>query len=72
MPDRDVWGDDGAIRAVLHHAQVVDALGELRDVIVAVNEVDGHGGCGAAVRGVPCVISNNLQDREGTVSPMGP
>jgi len=72
VPDRDVCGDDGAIRAVLHHAEVVGALGELGDVVIAVNEINGHGGRGAAVCGVPRVISNDLQDGEGMVFHMGP
>lgn len=62
VPDRDVWGDDGAVGAVLLHTQAVGALGELRDVVVGVDEVNGHGGRGAAVCRVPCVIGNDLQD----------
>lgn len=62
VPDRDVWGYDGAIRTVLLHTQVVGALGELRDVVIGVDEVNGHSGRGAAVCRVPRVISNDLQD----------
>ena len=57
-PDRNVGGNDGAIGAVLHHPQVVGALWELGDVVIGVDEVNGHGGCGATVCGVPRVISN--------------
>lgn len=70
-PDRNVGGNDGAIGAVLHHPQVVGALWELGDVVIGVDEVNGHGGCGATVCGVPRVISNELWG-EVTVSHMGP
>lgn len=69
--DRDVGGNDGAIGAVLHHAQAVGALWELGEVVIGVDEVDGHSGCGAAVCGVPCVISNELWG-EVTVSRIDP